>query len=256
MPIVQNQGLRIHHEVHGSGPPVVLLHGATVSFQFNYANLGWIELLNAAGFQVVGIDFRGHGHSDKPHAVASYGTARLASDVFAVLDHLRIPRASLVAYSLGTAVAVHLMQASPGRIDRAALIATGDGLVGHPPHTFASVIPPLALVLGRAEYPRDLPRHLAAYWNFVAAAGGDTSALLALCQAEYPHVPEEEAGSISIPTLVVSGEHDKVLGRGPRLAGALGRGEYLEVEGADHFSLAADSQVKAAVAGFLRRGDR
>lgn len=256
MPTIQNRGLQIHYEVHGVGHPVVLLHGGTVSFNYNYADFGWIKPLNDAGLCVVGLDFRGHGNSDKPHDVASYGTANLASDVIAVLDHLGLQRVSLIAYSIGTAVALHLMQRAPERFDKAALVATGDGLIGHLPYTFARVTPALALVVGRTEYPSDLPKHLAAYWNFIAATAGDTRALLALSQADYPPLSKEEAGAILIPTLVVSGQNDMVLGRGPRLAKALGCGEYLEVEGADHFSLAADTGTKATVVNFLRyRGD-
>jgi alpha/beta superfamily hydrolase len=49
----------------------------------------------------------------------------------------------------------------------------------------------------------------------------------------------------------VSGDSDKVLGRGPRLSAAVGNATYLEVAGADHFSLATDETVKEAVASFL-----
>jgi pimeloyl-ACP methyl ester carboxylesterase len=230
----------------------VLLHGGTVSFKHNYADFGWIQALNDTGFQVIGLDFRGHGNSAKPHDVESYGTANLASDVIALLDHLNLRRASLIAYSIGTVVALHLMQFAPERFDRAALVATGDGLIGHPPHTFAQILPALALVLDRTEYPRDLPKHLAAYWNFVVATGGDKLALQALAQASYPPPSPAEASAIAMPTLVVSGQNDLVLGRGPRLAQALGCGEYLEVAGADHFSLAADTSTKAAVSRFLK----
>lgn len=252
MPTIQNRGLQIHYEVHGAGRPVVLLHGGTVSFKYNYADFGWIKPLNDAGLQVVGLDFRGHGNSHKPLDAASYGTTNLASDVIAVLDHLGVHRVSLIAYSIGTAVALRLMQIAPERFDKAALVATGDGLIGHLPHTFARVTPVLALVVGRTEYPNDLPKHLAAYWNFIAATAGDRRALLALSQADYPPLTTEEASAIPQPILVVSGENDMVLGRGPRLARALGCGEYLEVEGADHFSLAADTGVKTAVAHFLK----
>jgi pimeloyl-ACP methyl ester carboxylesterase len=253
VPTIQNGGLHIHYEVHGDGHPVVLLHGGTVSFKYNYADLGWIAPLNAAGLQVIGVDFRGHGNSGKPHDAASYGTANLASDVTAVLDHLGLQTVSLIGYSIGTAVALRLMQSAPARFDRAALIATGDGLIGHPPHTFARILPALALVIGRTEYPRDLPKHLAAYWNFIQATGGDTKALLALAQADYPPLSAAEAGAIPIPTLVVSGQNDLVLGRGPGLSKALGCGEYLEIEGADHFSLALAGEVKRHVAAFLAR---
>jgi pimeloyl-ACP methyl ester carboxylesterase len=252
VPTVENRGIRIHYEVHGSGHPVVLIHGGTVSFKHNYADFGWIESLNGIGLQVIGLDLRGHGKSDKPQEVESYGTSNLASDVIAVLDQLSLTRASLVAYSIGTAVALHLLQSAPERFDRAALIATGDGLVGHPPHTFANLLPSLLEVLGRTEYPKDLPKHLSTYWNFVAATDGNWQALRALAQARYAPLAMTDAAAITTPTLVVSGQADLVLGQGPKLAQALGQGQYVEVPGADHFSLAADPGVKAAVLRFMR----
>ena len=254
MPTVENRGIQIRYEVHGSGHPVVLIHGGTVSFKHNYADFGWIEALNRSGLQVIGLDLRGHGQSDKPHQLEAYGTSNLASDVVAVLDQLSLTRASLVAYSIGTAVALHLMKSLPERFDRAALIATGDGLIGHPPHTFEMALPSLLEVLDRTEYPKDLPKHLSTYWNFVAATGGDWQALRALAQASYAPLAPADALAIKIPTLVISGQSDLVLGQGPRLAQALGQGVYVEVPGADHFSLAADPDVKAAVARFIRPG--
>lgn len=143
MPTIENHGFRIHYEVHGSGQPVLLIHGGTVSFKHNYADFGWIEAMNRSGLQVIGLDLRGHGQSDKPHKMEAYGTSNLASDVVAVLDQLSLTHVSLVAYSIGTAVALHLLKSLPERFDRAALIATGDGLIGHPPHTFALALPSL-----------------------------------------------------------------------------------------------------------------
>ena len=76
----------------------------------------------------------------------------------------------------------------------------------------------------------------------------------ALAQASYPRLAPADALAIAIPALVISGQNDLVLGQGPRLAQALGQGQYVEVPGADHFSLAADPGVKAAVARFMRPG--
>jgi pimeloyl-ACP methyl ester carboxylesterase len=252
VPELQNHDIRLHYEVHGDGQPVVFMHGATVSFKHNYADYGWIKEMNDSGFQVIGLDFRGHGSSDKPHDSQSYGTANLASDVIALLDHLHLPRASFIAYSIGTAIALHLMQVVPERFDRAALVATGDGLIGLPPYTFDAIMPALEMVLDRTEYPQDLPKHLAAYWNFIEATAGDRIAMRALSEATYPPLSTEKASGIAIPILVVSGEKDAVLGRGPRLSKALRNAEYLEIAGTDHFSLAVDAGTKAAVARFLK----
>ncbi len=242
----------IYYEIHGTGYPVLLLHGATVSFKYNYADFGWIKSLSDAGMQTIGIDFRGHGNSSKPHDASSYGTASLASDALAVLDHLGLQKVALLGYSIGTAVALYLMRVAPERFTKAALIATGDGLMGHEPHTVARILPALAVVLRRTEYPKDLPTHLGAYWTFISATAGDKSALLALSQADYPALSEEETASISTPTLIISGQYDIVLGRGPRLASALACGEYVEIQHADHFSLAADLAARTRVTQFLR----
>ncbi len=140
------------------------------------------------------------------------------------------------------------MQTERGRFDRAVLVATGDGLLGNPPQRFDDVLPHLANVFERTEYPRDLPEHQSAYWKIPEAVGGDRLAMLALECASYPAITPEEAAAIDVPTLVISGAEDPVLGRGPRLAAALGRGEYLEIAGANHFALAMEPAVRGAVA--------
>ena len=254
MPTLHNHHIGIHYEVHGTGYPVLMLHGATVTFRANYGACGWVSALNEAGFQVIGLDFRGHGKSDKPHDSAAYGTAMLASDALAVLDHLGIAQAAVVGYSMGTVVALHLLHqqcGQPQRFTRAALLATGDGLIGLGAHTFAQTMPALAPVLERTEFPQDLPRHLSAYWSFVAATGGDAVALRALALSDFPALAATEAARITVPTLVLSGENDLVLGQGPRLAAALGNGQYHEQAGADHFSIAAEDSVKTEVLRFL-----
>jgi pimeloyl-ACP methyl ester carboxylesterase len=251
MPELLNDGLSLHYEVHGSGWPVVLLHGGTVSFARNFARYGWIERCNERGMQVIGLDFRGHGKSAKPHDVESYGTRHLAGDVLALLAHLHLDRVGLVGYSIGSVIALHLLHAHPERFCAAALVAAGDGLLGFPPHTLASVVPQLATVLGRTALPRELPAHLAAYRTFVTESGGDWQALAALARASYPPLAPEQAAAIEVPVLVISGERDPVLGRGPRLAQALACGRYREAAGADHFALAADEATQRAVAEFL-----
>ena len=251
MPSFHNADIRLHFEARGDGRPLVFLHGGTVDFRANYAAFGWPEKFIARGYQAVGLDFRGHGRSDKPHDAGKYGTANLATDVVALLDHLRLDHVDLVAYSIGTAVALHLLQTIPDRLGRVALVATSDGLIGLPPHEFSRVLPALAVVAGRSEYPRDLPRHAAAYWNFIESTGGDRAAMKAFAEARYPPLSVADAHGITHPVLVVSGDNDQVLGRGPRLASALGNARYLEVAGADHFSLAADETVQDAVANFM-----
>lgn len=251
MPRYVNDGLSLHYEVHGAGRPVVLLHGITVSFAGNYAFCGWVERLTAHGLQVIGLDFRGHGKSEKPHDHAAYGTEKLAGDVVALLDHLRIDRASLVGYSLGSIIALHLLHSAPQRCGCSVLIATGDGLIGLSPYTTDEVNPQLLAALRRPEFPADLLPHVAAYWTFATKVGGDREACAAAASAIYPPCSAEDAASIKVPVLVVSGERDPVLGRGPRLSQALFRGRYVEVADADHFMLSCDEKAQVMIAEFL-----
>jgi len=132
MPHFTNDGHALYYEVHGKGHPVVLVHGGAVSFERNYAMFGWIERLNASGLQVIGLDSRGHGKSAKPREARAYGTTNMAGDVLALLAHLDIERASIVGYSIGGAIALHLAHAHPERVSSAALVAVGDGLLGLP----------------------------------------------------------------------------------------------------------------------------
>ena len=256
MPEFRHDSLRLHYEVHGGGWPVLMLHGGVSSFDHNYAQFGWVEALTSAGMQVVGLDFRGHGRSDRPHDPASYGTDKLARDVLALLDHLRLRRVAVAAYSIGSLIATALMCREPARFSRAALLATGDGLIGHSPHTLGELLPQLVTVFERETYPRDLPRHQSVYWKILEQVGGDRLAMRALVSAAYPPLTRVEAAAIDVPTLVVSGELDPVAGRGPRLAAALGRADYLEIAGADHFALAMDPTVREAVVRFLGAADR
>lgn len=247
----QRDGCNIAYEVHGSGPPVVLLHGVTVSFAGNFGARGWIERLTRLGYQVIGMDFRGHGNSAKPRDPTDYGTENLRRDVLALIDHLGHRLVSLIGYSLGSVIALDLLHQAPHRFGPSVLIATGDGLLGHPPFDAASVFKRLSAAVAREQFPDDLPSHEAAYWTFAVNIGGDRLAALAAVRAQYPPCSEQQARSITAPVLVVSGELDPVLGQGPRLAQAIPNGSYVEIAGADHFALCRIEPALAAVESFL-----
>ena len=251
MPNFENDGLSLHYEVHGDGSPVVMLHGGAVSFAGNYGACGWIEPLTARGLQVIGLDARGHGGSDRPADSSGSGIEPISRDVIALLDHLDVERTALVGYSIGSQVALHLLHTHPQRFRAGALVATGDGLIGFPPHTFRLILPLLDEVLNRPEFPADLPPHQAMYWTFATQIAGDREAVAMMLGGDFPPCTPEEAGSIDVPVLVISGENDPVLGTGPRLAAAIPKARYVEIAGADHFSLAIDETVQQEVAGFL-----
>jgi pimeloyl-ACP methyl ester carboxylesterase len=251
MPNVTSDGVSLYVDVHGSGSPVLMLHGAAVTFAGNFGYCGWIEPMAERGLQAVGLDLRGHGRTDAPPHARASGIDACARDVVAVLDHLDVERAGIVGYSIGSAIALHSLHSYPGRFTAAALVATGDGIIGVPPLTFPALLPRLIETSRRPEFPDDLPPEQAAYWTFGEQIAGNREAVAIAMSGDFSPCTPAEAASIEVPVLVVSGALDPVLGTGARLAEALPKGRYREVAGADHFSLATDESVQREVADFL-----
>src|SRR3954447_24471063 len=81
-------GLRMYYEIHGSGDPVVLLHGAFMTITSNWS--GWIEELSKTR-RVIAIEMQGHGRT--ADIKRDISPENLADDVAALLDYLKIPKA-------------------------------------------------------------------------------------------------------------------------------------------------------------------
>src|SRR3984893_13969291 len=84
MPYADNGNVRIHYQVEGEGPALVLQHGFTESV-VDWYEAGYVEALRP-DYRLILIDARGHGASDKPHDPDAYVLNRRVSDVVAVLD--------------------------------------------------------------------------------------------------------------------------------------------------------------------------
>ena len=108
-------GLQIYYEIHGAGRPTLLLHGA-------YATTGlWGDLLPglAAGRQIIAVDLQGHGRTADIDRLIRYES--MADDCAALLDHLGIPQADVVGYSMGAGVGLRLAIQHPERVRRQVL---------------------------------------------------------------------------------------------------------------------------------------
>ena len=121
MPFVSNGDVRIHYEVEGTGAPLVLHHGYGGSLRHWYQN-GYVEALRDQ-YQMVLVDARGHGESDKPHDPAEYALATRVQDVLGILDALGIERTLYCGFSMGGNVAYGLLTSQPERVAGAAILA-------------------------------------------------------------------------------------------------------------------------------------
>jgi len=99
MPYAHNGGVRIHYEVEGKGPPLLLQPGFTESV-VDWYEAGYVEALKP-DYRLILIDARGHGDSDKPHDPDAYVLNRRVADIVAVLDALGIEKALYWGYSMG-----------------------------------------------------------------------------------------------------------------------------------------------------------
>ena len=120
-------GLKMYYEIHGSGEPVVLLHGAFMTITNNWD--GWIGEL-AKTRKVIAVEMQGHGRTaDIERDISG---ENLADDVAALLDHLKIPKADLIGYSMGGGVAMQCAIRHPDKVRKVVVISSTfrrDGMI-------------------------------------------------------------------------------------------------------------------------------
>jgi pimeloyl-ACP methyl ester carboxylesterase len=122
-------GVPIYFEVHGSGEPLLLLHGFTGCSQ------DWLQLMGGepsrerfsyasswgGEFQLIIPDMRGHGRSGK--LTKNFRHDEAAGDLFALLDHLGIPTFKGVGVSAGGNVLLHMATKQPERVSAMVLVS-------------------------------------------------------------------------------------------------------------------------------------
>ncbi|HEY94763.1 MAG TPA: alpha/beta hydrolase [Dehalococcoidia bacterium] len=105
MPYAQCDEINIYYEIEGQGPPLVLGHGGNYTIDM-WKDWGYTDRLKN-DFQLIMLDFRGHGRSDKINQESGIGFG-MADDVIAVLDDIGIDRTSYFGYSMGAMVGFSL----------------------------------------------------------------------------------------------------------------------------------------------------
>jgi pimeloyl-ACP methyl ester carboxylesterase len=132
-------GIKIHYAVRGAGETVILIHGLHSSSRINWDLPGTTRML-AGHLQVVTMDCRGHGQSDKPEAEDAYGI-NMVEDVVRLMDHLGIQKARLVGYSMGAMIAMKLAVTHPDRAEGIILGGMGWNKTGAPLKSAVESVP-------------------------------------------------------------------------------------------------------------------
>ena len=121
MPYANNRGVKIHYEVEGKGPALILQHGFGGSLE-SWRDNGHAQELGK-DYRLILVDARGCGASDKPHETQAYDFKLIVQDLVAILDNLKIDKASYLGYSMGGRIGFRLPMYAPERFN--ALIVGG-----------------------------------------------------------------------------------------------------------------------------------
>ena len=193
-------GLQMYYEIHGSGQPLVLLHGA---FSAIGTSFGQVLPGLAQGRQVVAVELQGHGRTadiDRPLTLEG-----MADDVAAAIDQLGIQPADILGYSVGAAVALQLVIRHPDAVRKLVLASVT--------YTLDGVHPGLMEGLGEMtpEMMHGSPWH--DEYVRIAPRPEDFPTLFAKktqMDQQIKDLPDEAIRAITAPTLLIIGDSDLV----------------------------------------------
>ncbi|UOQ90964.1 alpha/beta hydrolase [Agromyces endophyticus] len=267
-----SQNIDLYYEDHGSGQPVVLIHGYPLS------GASWEKQAAAlldAGYRVITYDRRGFGKSSQPTTGYDYDT--FAADLHVVLEKLDLRDVVLVGFSMGTGeVGRYLGTYGGERVAKAAFLAslepfllqTDDNPTGVPGEVFAGI--EQAAKADRYAWFDDFFRDfynldetlgsrigeaaVRASWN--TAAGASWFASSAVVQSWLTDFRDDIA-KVEVPSLILHGTADRILpidATAREFVKRLPSADYVEIEGAPHGLLwTHGDEVTEALLAFLAK---
>lgn len=245
---IEREGCRIVYQVHGSGPPVLLIQGVGVHGD------GWRPQVEALSdrFTCITLDNRGLGKSQPAGDVLSVG--QMAGDCLAVLDDQRIETAHVVGHSLGGLIALELALRARSRVRSLALLCTFASGKAAAPLGLRMVWLGMRARIGPRHMRRAgflqliMPRAALARTN-TAQLAADLAPLFGHDLAEQPPIVSRQLRAMraysadarlkelaGLPTLVVSAAHDPIAppAAGRALAAGIPGAVHLELADASH----------------------
>jgi pimeloyl-ACP methyl ester carboxylesterase len=252
-------GIRLYYEIHGSGRPLILLHGGLMSS----AMFGPVLPDLAANHHVISVDLQGHGRTadiDRPidHRL-------MADDIAALIDHLRLDKPDLVGYSLGGGVAFFTAVKYPDKVGKLVMASA---------HIRRDAIPAEMLALqgqvsaASVEFMKDTPMYQ--HYQEVAPRPDDFGRLLdkvgALMANDFDY--SDEMRGLKVATLIVAADADmappshyvemfKLLDGGLRDGGWMGEGRpkgghaLAILPGLTHYNLGVSPLFATVTLAFL-----
>ena len=233
-----SQPIEIYYEDHGSGSPVVLIHGWPLNGD------AWEKqtaALLAAGHRVITYDRRGFGRSSKPGAGYNYDT--FAADLHILLSTLDLTGVSLVGHSMGTGeITRYIGKYGTARLHKAVLIGTlGPYLVkapDNPEGIDASVFSGIQAGL-KADRPATIMEFLKNFYSVGGADGKLVSerVIEAKCVDAWIEDFRKDIVRNDLPTMIIHGDDDRILPidvTARRQAKLIKGVKFIEIKGGSH----------------------
>ncbi len=245
-------GLRLYFEVHGTGEPLVLLHGGVAGL----AMLGTVRPALAATRQVIAVELQGHGRTADVDRPLRYET--MADDIAALLAHLGVEWADVMGYSLGGGVALQTAIRHPDRVRTLVVLSTVYARTGWYQEVLADFDRMGPETAAGMEYSPLAQIYPDVSWPALFAKIGD------LQRQDYDW--SRQIAALSLPMLLVFADADAVrtehimafyalLGGGQQDAGLDGSlrpvAQLAILPGRTHYDLIADPALAPLITPFL-----
>ena len=252
-------GINLYYEIHGTGRPIVALHGGLGSGEM----FAQVMPQLTAHHQVIAVDLQGHGRTadiDPPTDVRL-----MADDVAALIDHLELVKPDVVGYSLGGGVALQVAVRHPDKVERLVIVSANVRRDAIPPEMLAQQGQVTAVA---AEFMKDTPMY--EVYHRVAPRPEDFPKLLEKLGAYMAKDFDfsEDVRGLQMPTLIMAADADmappshyvevfKLLDGGLRDGGWMGEGRpkgghaLAILPGLTHYNLGVSPLFAAVVLDFL-----
>lgn len=201
MAICSRDAVKVYYETIGKGPPVLLVHGLGQDSGI-WRDLGYLDRLGV-DHQVICVDARGHGQSDKPGKQKDYLLAEFVADFVGILDSLSIAKVHYLGYSMGGRLGYAFLKYAPERL--ASVLIGGSSPFETPRRKIdvatASDIGPLGLEIESLLSEPLSPEFLR------GRSLAELNALAAVISAQWPDLTEG-LGNETVPVGLFCGDRD------------------------------------------------
>jgi len=248
MPTFKNGDVEIAYLDEGEGDPIVLVHGFASNKEVNWVMPGWTSTLRRDGRRVIALDNRGHGQSTRLYDPAAYHTDIMAGDVAALIEHLKLPRADLMGYSLGSRICAVLAARRPELARAVILGGAGIRLIDN-----AGLRDEIADSLEAPSLDVVTDPMGRRFRAFAEQTRSDLNALAACLRGSRQPVRLEDIKSIRAPALVAVGTKDDITGSPHELAALMPNGRAIDIPDRDHMVAVGDKVFKQAALEFLQQ---